>query len=325
MPLVSLHVHHSQFPENVRKDLLHSLQSRQVNHKFHYDSIKQANKWLALHEKYSPARTDPACIAIYDDCFGRSLERIGTKPISVIALGCGGGQKEEQFLKLMKERGIDAHLLAVDVSPSLVITAQRRLGKVIGENLCSGLVCDLETADDLLDVLDRMVVPGRRRVMTFFGLIPNFEPKEIIRKIAAVLHPDDVLLFSANLAPGPDYQAGVEAILPLYQNELTRDWLLTFLRDLGVEERDGQVEFKIEDVDSLKRIIVHFRFTRMLQLNVGGEVFTFQSGDSIRLFFSYRHTPEIIRTLLATEGIEVLEQSITPSQEEGVFLCIKTA
>ena len=51
-------IHPSQFPAQVRRDLLESLRTRRVNHKFHYDSIKQTQKWLALHEAYSPARTD---------------------------------------------------------------------------------------------------------------------------------------------------------------------------------------------------------------------------------------------------------------------------
>ncbi|MBW8865463.1 MAG: hypothetical protein JF609_11205 [Verrucomicrobia bacterium] len=36
---VAVRIHASQFPENVRRDLLVSLRTRRVNHKFHYDSI----------------------------------------------------------------------------------------------------------------------------------------------------------------------------------------------------------------------------------------------------------------------------------------------
>ena len=56
----------SQFPENVRRDLLASLRTRRVNHKFHYDSVKQTQKWLALHQAYSPTRTDVDCLAVYE-------------------------------------------------------------------------------------------------------------------------------------------------------------------------------------------------------------------------------------------------------------------
>ena len=44
-------IHASQFPEAVRRDLIESLRTRQVNHKFHYDSVKQTHQWLALHQE----------------------------------------------------------------------------------------------------------------------------------------------------------------------------------------------------------------------------------------------------------------------------------
>src|SRR5438270_11095385 len=59
--LAEVRIHPSQFPEAVQSDLLESLRSRKINHKFHYDSVKQTQKWLALHEACSPARTEPDC------------------------------------------------------------------------------------------------------------------------------------------------------------------------------------------------------------------------------------------------------------------------
>jgi hypothetical protein len=131
----------------------------------------------------------------------------------------------------------------------------------------------------------------------------------------------DSLLFSANLAPGPDYAAGVRRILPLYDNDLTRDWLLTFLFDLGVEKNDGRLRFVIEDGPTgLKRVAAYFRFARRRTLAVDDQEFKFQSGESIRLFFSYRHTPARVRDLLARHSLKVLDQWITQSEEEGIFL-----
>ena len=69
--LVQVAIHASQFPENVRRDLLESLRTRRVNHKFHYDSVKQTQQWLALHQAFSPSRTDADCAATYDRSFAR--------------------------------------------------------------------------------------------------------------------------------------------------------------------------------------------------------------------------------------------------------------
>jgi len=61
---IKLIVHPSQFPAAVRGERIRSLRAREVNHKFHYESYKQAQEWLALHETLSQARTDPDCTRI---------------------------------------------------------------------------------------------------------------------------------------------------------------------------------------------------------------------------------------------------------------------
>jgi hypothetical protein len=172
-------------------------------------------------------------------------------------------------------------------------------------------------------VLNALPVSEAARLITFFGMIPNFEPALILPRLAGLLRRADHLLFSANLAPGPDYAAGVRRILPLYDNALTRDWLMTFLLDLGVTTADGKLSFLVEDDpvgSGLKRVAAHFRFSRAREIHVDEHRFEFPAGESIRLYFSCRHTPALVQTLLARHGLKVLDQWITPSQEEGVFL-----
>ena len=140
------------------------------------------------------------------------------------------------------------------------------------------------------------------------------------------MRPADHLLFSANLAPGADYASGVQRILPLYDNALTRDWLMTFLLDLGVERGDGALRFVIENDpggSDLKRIVACFHFLRSREIRLEGELFDFHVGESMRLFFSYRHTPALVGALLGQHGLRVPGQWITKSEEEGVFLARK--
>src|SRR6185503_16390050 len=99
-------VHPSQFPDAIRAELDRSLRERTINHKFHYESHKQAAKWLALHEAYSPARTDPNCAAIYEAAFTRAASILSESAhaVHIIGLGCGGGQKEAQLLHLLSQQ-----------------------------------------------------------------------------------------------------------------------------------------------------------------------------------------------------------------------------
>jgi uncharacterized SAM-dependent methyltransferase len=318
-------IHSSQFPERVQRDLLESLRTRQVNHKFHYDSIKQTNKWLALHDAYSPFRTDPDCVAIYQ----RSFEQV-TKPLSgsvhVVGLGCGGGRKDTLLLKLLSKSNTELYYTPSDVSVAMVLVARQAALEVVDEARCFPLVCDLVTAEDLAGLLRQFPGSTTKRLITFFGMLPNFELNLILPRLAAMLEAEDRLLVSANLAPGSDYGAGMQKILPLYNNELTRDWLLTFLLDLGFERGDGSVRFEIEDDPAgtgLKRIVSNFEVVRSREIKVDSERFEFQKGDTIRLLFSYRHTPAMISSLLPTYGLQVEQEWISKSEEEGVFLVSK--
>ena len=315
---VSVAIHPSQFPENVRRDLLASLRMRRVNHKFHYDSLKQTQKWLALHEAHSPARYDKNCLTTYDQAFIARAKKIKSKSVHVISLGCGGGQKDVQLLKQLRSRGKKISYAPGDVSVAMVLVARKAALKILPEKNCFPFVCDLATADDL----PAQLVTRHPSLITFFGMIPNFEPRQILPKLVELLRPNGFLLFSANLSPGTNYAAGMEKILLQYDNPLTSDWLLTFLFDLGIEPRDGDLRFTIETGGlGLQRVVTRFHFRRARAIKVGGEKFSFASGESVQLFFSYRYTPERVRKILARYDLDVSEQWITKSGEEGVFLC----
>ena len=325
-------IHRSQFPEAVRRDLLESFRTRRVNHKFHYDSVKQTQKWLALHQAYSPTRNDADCRAIYERGFAAAAEKIKAKQVHVIGLGCGGGQKDTRLLKLLKGHGREIFYAPCDVSTAMVLVARETALAVLPEENCFPFVCDLMTTGDLHKMVgprccaapdDRQVIPTVRLV-TFFGMIPNFEPEQILPKLASLIRRKDFLLFSANLAPGSHYVAGMKQILPQYDNALTANWLMMFLHDLGIEKSDGELRFAIEDGGSdLKRVVARFHFSRARQIKIDDESFKFRRGQSIRLFFSYRYTPECVCKLLAEYDLEVCEQWIAKSGEEGVFLCRK--
>jgi len=327
-------IHASQFPENVRRDLLASLRTRRVNHKFLYDSVKKTQKWLTLHQAYSPTRNDADCRTTYQKSFAAAAAQIKSRRVRVIGLGCGGGQKDTRLLKLLKGRGKEVFYRPCDVSTAMVLTARRTALAVVPEKNCSPFVCDLATAEDL----GKTIREGRRvgdpndprtatrrpsqNLVTFFGMIPNFEPEQILPKLASLLRRRHSLLFSANLAPGGDYAAGMKKILPQYDNPLTRDWLMMFLLDLGVERRDGGLRFAIENGRfGLRRVAARFHFRRLRRIEMEGETFNFKGGDSIQLFFSYRYTPERLRTIFHRYGLEIREQWIAKSGEEGVFLC----
>ena len=292
---VQIWVDASQFPDAVARDLAESFRRRQVNHKFLYASYRQAAKWLELHEAYSPARNDPDCLATYDRAFGEIARAVGEKAVSLIGLGCGGGQKDGRLWDTLH----DAIYTPVDVSVPLVVTAAHRVRKAT-----HGVVCDLATVVDLEPLLPKHTA----RLFTFFGMLPNFEPGMILPKLATWARAEDVILLSANLTPS----GGIEKVLPQYANALTEDWLRAFLEDFGV--RSGRIEWRIED-----RIRADFVFAEPARL----QGIEFRPGEKLRLFFSFRYRLEELHYTFAHYGLEVDDQWITASGEEAVFMCHK--
>ena len=312
-------VHPSQFPDAIQRQLIESLRSGEVPPKFLYDSVRQTQKWLEVHQAHSPSRTDFDVDQIYDAAIEEALGQAQSEAVAWVGLGCGGGRKDTRGLAKLKPLIPVLHYVPCDVSQAMTLVARETAAAVVPLGQVHPLVCDLAKATDLGQVLDDLLPTLDKRVFTFFGMIPNFEPAIILPRLAGLLREDDQLLFGANLAPGGDYRTGVEAVLPQYDNAETRDWLLSFLLGIGVPETAGVLVFEIEEVDGLLRIVAEFKFAQPQTVPVSGEAVAFCAGQSLRLFYSYRHTEETLTKRLAEHGLRIVFSAIAACGEEGVF------
>jgi uncharacterized SAM-dependent methyltransferase len=320
---VPITIHRSQWPATLTTQLRASLQRRRINHKFHYESARQVRQWLRLHEAHSPARQEADFAATYEPAFKAVLARSRRDPIHLIGLGCGGGQKEAALLGRMTAGGRRVVFSATDVSSGMVLTALQAAWDRVEPSQCSGLVCDLTEADALDGFLDPQTPEGARRVVTFFGMIPNFEPDTVQCLLLRVLRPGDLLLGSANIAPGSDYRRGVKHVVPQYDNTLTREWLGLLLDDVGIGRGSGRMLFGIEESpphSGLLRIEAAWEFDRGTTAVIEGERFEFEAGCRLQLFFSYRHTVNTLEKLLARSSLRMQSSWLSDSGEEGVFL-----
>ncbi|MBL6764448.1 MAG: L-histidine N(alpha)-methyltransferase [Verrucomicrobiae bacterium] len=326
--IIPVNVHSSQFPEQVGRELAESLRTREINHKFHYESRRQAQQWLELHRRYSPSRNDLESRAGYEQAFIK-IATLATSPaVHVIGLGCGAGLKDFMLLQQLRKRGKMLVYSACDASLPLVLTARQRALTLLDERHVHDLVADFVTADDLQRIFITQTTGNSTRIINFLGMIPNFEPAQILPRLASLIRAQDILVFSANLAPGDDYRAGVEKVLPQYDNAETRAWLMSLLIDLGFDAKDGRLRFEIEEnanETGLIRVVARFDLKRDRVIHLDEEKFTFREGDSLRVFYSYRHTPDTVRAWLGKEGIDVLEQTVSCEGQEGLFICRRKA
>jgi len=299
-------VHPSQSPILIESERAACLRQRKVAAKFHYETHRQATLWLKLHERYAP----PADMAQpYADAAKALSLKWPHLDGSLIALGCGGGEKDVSILKALPG---STHFVPTDVCEHLALKAAQSAAKTHSSSVETPLVFDLTTADNLLNFIDQHA--GLNRIYTFFGIIPNFPPKDILPRLRLLLRNEDFLLVSANLAPD-----SIEAILSQYDNDTTRKWLSEFPKSHGAGE--GEVKITVESDGNLQYICAYYHFQESCTMKANGEIFKFRSKDVLQLFVSYRYTIDSLTNALKSHGIDVKQFFQSANREEGVFLC----
>ena len=325
-PCVPVDIHPSLFPEAVQARLRASFQARRIHGAFHYETARRAHRWMQVHAAHSPAFKAEDARSIYDRAAAESVSMSAADtldPWACIGLGCGSGHKEARVVAALAARGGPGTYLPVDVSVPLVLIARGAALATVPALRVHGIAADLTDAEDLPAAIEPWMPPGARRWFTLFGMLPNFEPGLIVPRLAAWMRPGDRVLFSANLAPGPDLEAGVRTVLPQYDNPETRLWLRTLLEDHGVSGDSGAVEFRIEREAAgagCARIAADWVVHGPSALILDHETFSLDAGDRLRLFFSWRYTRESIEPLFRTQGLRCVQSWIADSGQEGVFL-----
>lgn len=324
--LVGVQVDRSQFPDAVTRDLHRSLASGAFNHKFHYESPRQVTTWIDLHRRYSPFYHDPQCAKLYEQAFTDIAKLISDKRVQVIGLGSGSGHKDIQLVKALLATGKKTSFIPSDVSVGMAITAWQNAIRDLPCPIFAPVVCDLVTAPHPHALFASGSGRSVRRIVTFFGMIPNFEPEVILPQLAKFCRSGDYLAVGANLLPTGNVRAAVRVILPQYNNPPTKAWLNLALSDLGIAAQHGRLRFKSGPHPSITdavRIQADFRFTRTCRVPLHSQSYAFRRGGSLRVFFSDRYTPVSLSGFFQRHGFVPRHQWITPSREEGLFLMEK--
>ena len=323
MPM-TLTFHESQYPEQVALQCRQGLRARRLPGRLLYDSPAQAQRWLAYHQACSPSRTEPELLALYERAFDAAI-RIAPQdqPLHYVSLGCGGGNKDALFVRRARDRGA-LHVSPTDTSAALVLETMIRLQAVLPALSASPLVVDLATEPDLGPWLAQQEAGGACRVFGCFGIIPNFDPTALLAYLRRLMRPDDLLLLSANLSPGPYGSAAAQRILPQYDNPLAHAWFTGLLDSLGFADADLQLSVQAQPLREdgrIWRIQADACVLQEVQLTLYEESFDFREGETLEVFFSNRFTPAALPQILGDAGFNVSQTWVLESQEEGIYLC----
>ena len=228
----------------------------------------------------------------------RIRKHFGRQSYSLLALGCADGSKESLLLKKLPK---PISLLALDTNLSLARRAARRLPAFQK----SAHRADLTSSLSLQFLWFRL--SPHPTLITLFGVLPNLNPLPLLRSIRRLMKKDDLLLFSANLAPGQSSHTGALRILPQYDNRPTRNWLEAAILRYRPKLPKGHLGFGVfpdPKQKTLARIEARWISPRKIHT----------------VFSSRRPTSSQVEAWIRSAQMRKLERYIDSLGEEGLWL-----
>jgi SAM-dependent methyltransferase len=264
-----------------------------------YASPSLGRLWKKVHCSCSPFLKRPAVRRLYQTPAAILRKKLAPS-YSLIALGCADGAKESLLFKKLPP---PTFLIAADTNLTLARRATRRLPARHKRSF----------KIDLLKPLPPFhLPPSSIKLLTLFGVLPNLDPLPLLQRIAQRMKPGDLLLFSANLAPGKSAFAGARKILSQYDNPPTRRWLEAAIRRYRPKLPRGRLDFSVQPdprQHSLARIEARW---------INGQ-------RTWIVFSSRRPTVAQVEIWIAKAGLSKAARFLDPRGEEALWLVGRSA
>ena len=273
--------------------------------KLFYDEIGSALfEEITRLPEYYPTRTELEILREYS----REIALAAGSPISVVELGAGTATKTEMLLRAISRRQMRVKFFPVDISPSALSEARKRLRAELPGALVRPVIADFSDGFHFLNGIS-----GRKLVLYLGSSIGNFDWNEaiaLLRKVRDQLCPGDALLLGTDMVKSP------EILVPAYDDAqgVTEQFNKNILRRIN---REFHGNF---DLDSFRHIAewnpersrmeIYLESCKpqVVTLAATGTMVRFRAGERIHTENSNKYTLEIVQQLLCVSGFR-LEQS----------------
>jgi L-histidine Nalpha-methyltransferase len=273
--------------------------------KLFYDEIGSAlfEEITGLPEYY-PTRTELEILRKYS----REIALAAGCPISVVELGAGTATKTEMLLRALAGRQMRVKFFPVDISPSALAAAKKRLRAELPGALVRPVIADFSDGFHFL-----REISGRKLVLYLGSSIGNFDWNDaiaLLRKVRDQLCPGDALLLGTDMVKSP------EILVPAYDDAqgVTAEFNKNILRRINREFRG---DFDLDSfrhvaewnaVCSRMEIYLESCKPQVVTLAATGATVRFRAGERIHTENSNKYIPEMVRQLLCVSGFR-LEKS----------------
>jgi uncharacterized SAM-dependent methyltransferase len=217
-------------------------------------------------------------------------------PLEVVSLGAGQGDKDLLLLEALRERGARVSYLPVDTSQALLEMACA--GALAAGFPAQAIKADFTQPAHLAALAPEPETP-RRLVLLIGNTLGAFDPLAEAGELARLLRPDDALLVDGELYAGDATIAG-------YDNPLNRRFAWAPLNAVGIRETDGELIFAASAdprLPGLHLIPKHFRASRDVDAQMGGEAMRLARGERLAMNHSYKYAADTFLRILSDAGL----------------------
>ena len=218
--------------------------------------------------------------------------------LALVELGSGSAAKTRHLLAAYERAGRTFRYCPVDISRRLVLDTSNRLLEEYKYIKINAMHADFAERPEVIQTL----ALGRKAVAFLGSTLGNFTPAEsldFLRRIAAILGPDDLFLLGIDLRKSP------AIVLPAYDDVqgVTAAFNLNILHRINseLEGRFSARSFQHLALYDAERgcIEMHLRSRIAQQVHIAkiGRTISFAKEETIHTESSYKYSPDEIRDL----------------------------
>jgi uncharacterized SAM-dependent methyltransferase len=286
---------------NLADEFVAAFRARRLPEKFFYWFPLSVRAWLALcsdgaYRNFVRSRSLIARSA------AELARRAAPGPVEILSLGAGQGDKDLLLLEALREHGARVSYVPVDTSQALLEMA---CGAALRAGFpAQGIKADFTNSEHLTALAPDPETPPRL-VLLIGNTLGAFDPVAEARRLAGLVRPGDALVVDGEIYAGAATVAG-------YDNPLNRRFAWAPLHAVGIHDMDGELVFEAKDDPRLPGLHVipkHFRASRDLEAELGGETLHLARGERLEMSHSYKYAADTFVRILADAGLAVRWQA----------------
>lgn len=217
------------------------------------------------------------------------LNKVGTKPINIIDLGCGDGKKAVLFIKHLKGK-VKLRYCPIDISGYMVEKAINKIKNMnVGEVVqFQWNISDFENLENVANLL-RIESYKSNLFLLLGNTLGNFEINELLYEIRSGMKNGDFLLIGNGLD-----NRHYDDILKSYSTPEIKSWLVKILTQVGLDEKD--VEFSTRFAHS--RVELYFILKKDKKIVFQDKSIQFNKDDQVLVAVSYKYDEHEFKRLM---------------------------